>query len=306
MIKTVTLETAKKLKEAGFPQETEFYWNDAHENRLSDGSWDKIPARLLAKNHYYGTSPNDDFYAAPTAEEVLDELPMKIFLEEIVVPIKIYFDETIWIVGYGQMMKNFQIFKESMSLAEAAAKNVFVFKERRSYMKTTMFESREQFEERFWKKVNKTNTCWLWTGGLVLGYGLVYQNKLRKRAHRISYEMFKGVIPERKVIDHLCRNRACVNPDHLEAVSDRTNILRGIGLSAINARKTICKRGHLLSGENLYSGVAYGGSRQCKKCHSYRDRIRDRSGDKKMAEYHKVYYRTVIKPKLDAEKGLLK
>lgn len=81
----------------------------------------------------------------------------------------------------------------------------------------------------------------------------------------MSHELHKGPIPEGLVIDHLCRNRGCVNPDHLEAVTQRENILRGEGLAAANARKTHCPKGHPYSGENLYV-VPSSGRRQCRIC----------------------------------------
>ena len=81
--------------------------------------------------------------------------------------------------------------------------------------------------ERFWSKVDKTDTCWNWIAGRSNGYGMIQINKKHKYAHRVSYEIFKGDIPEGLELDHLCRNRKCVNPDHLEAVSSRENTMRG-------------------------------------------------------------------------------
>lgn len=85
--------------------------------------------------------------------------------------------------------------------------------------------------DRFWAKVDKTDACWLWTGGHNgLGYGR-FQLGRRGRlvyAHRYSYELAKGAIPDDLVIDHLCRTSACVNPDHLEPVTIRENHMRGV------------------------------------------------------------------------------
>lgn len=119
--------------------------------------------------------------------------------------------------------------------------------------------------ERFWSKVNKTDTCWLWTACITPnGYGLFkYKGKV-ERAHRIAYQVDKGDIPKGLVIDHLCRIKHCVNPDHLEAVTQRENVLRGESLAAINARKTHCKRGDKLSGDNLY--LDFKGKRYCRIC----------------------------------------
>ena len=117
---------------------------------------------------------------------------------------------------------------------------------------------------RFAATIQFTDSCWLWRGYIdPKGYGRFYWNKREGRAHRFSYETFIGPIPDGLTIDHLCRVRHCVWPDHLEAVSSRINILRGAGISARNARKTHCKRGHPLSGGNLYVNS---GSRFCREC----------------------------------------
>ncbi len=104
------------------------------------------------------------------------------------------------------------------------------------------------FEEKFLAKVDKSDSCWNWTGLIsIYGYGVFYDGKRTIHAHRFSYELHKRKIPKGLVVDHLCRNRKCVNPDHLEAVTQRVNILRGESHQAKNARKTHCIRGHKLT-----------------------------------------------------------
>ena len=108
-------------------------------------------------------------------------------------------------------------------------------------------------ERAFWEKVNKTDTCWLWTGWInSSGYGnFVFERKIYG-AHRFSIELSGQTIANGWVVDHACRNRACINPDHLRVVTEKTNILQNSdGASARNAVKTHCKKGHLLSGDNL-------------------------------------------------------
>lgn len=87
--------------------------------------------------------------------------------------------------------------------------------------------------------------CWIWSGyRYPRGYGKACFGGRYVSAHRLSYVVNKGPIPEGLVIDHLCRNILCVNPDHLEAVTMRENVLRGVGLTAVNNLKTHCVNGH--------------------------------------------------------------
>lgn len=127
----------------------------------------------------------------------------------------------------------------------------------------------------FWAKVEKTDGCWLWTGMLAWnGYGLFYVAKRLKRAHRIAYAELAGPIPEGLSLDHLCRVRHCVNPAHLEPVPNRTNVLRGEGITAQNARKTECIRGHALSPDNTRWS---NGTRKCRACDKLRSARKLRS-----------------------------
>lgn len=119
--------------------------------------------------------------------------------------------------------------------------------------------------ERFWSKVDKSGVCWNWTASKKYkNYGQFWYKGRNDFAHRVSYELCKGVIPDGLQIDHLCRNPSCVNPDHLEAVTQKENILRGVGLSAQRARQTHCKNGHPLSGDNLRRDKKF--RRICKTC----------------------------------------
>ncbi|WP_227412199.1 HNH endonuclease signature motif containing protein [Cryobacterium sp. BB736] len=115
--------------------------------------------------------------------------------------------------------------------------------------------------DRFLEKVTPgDNGCIEWTGGLNgVGYGQFYlgrklsPNTGKGYAHRWAYEHYVGPIPEGMHLDHLCRNRKCVNPEHLEPVTLRENLLRGIGPSAVHAKKTHCPAGHEYAGDNLYN-----------------------------------------------------
>lgn len=108
-------------------------------------------------------------------------------------------------------------------------------------------------EERFWAKVEKSDGCWLWTGAkTTTGYGSVWLDGRSVKAHRVAYELLVGRIPDGLTIDHLCRVRLCVNPAHLEPVTNRENTLRSPQSEAsVNARKTHCPKGHPYEGRNL-------------------------------------------------------
>ena len=122
--------------------------------------------------------------------------------------------------------------------------------------------TRRPVAERFWEKVERSLGCWLWTGALFQASG--YGQFSHTSAHRVGYELQVGPIPEGFTIDHLCRNRACVRGDHLEAVTMKENLLRGNGWSGRNVRKTHCKWGHPFDEKNTH--WLKGGGRRCLAC----------------------------------------
>lgn len=118
---------------------------------------------------------------------------------------------------------------------------------------------------RFMAKFHREGECWVWHAFKTRdGYGRFRTGVLSGGAHRASYEHFTGPIPAGLQVDHLCRNRACVRPDHLEAVSQQENVRRGVGITATNKRKTHCSEGHAFSPENTYIGAR--GNRFCRTC----------------------------------------
>jgi hypothetical protein len=123
--------------------------------------------------------------------------------------------------------------------------------------------------ERFEAYTERVGACRLWTGRLNRsGYGVTTVSGRSVLAHRWSYEHFVGPIPEGVEPDHLCRNRACVEPIHLELVTHRENVLRGKSVFAEHARKTHCSQGHEFTPENTYRRGANG--RGCRECNRIR------------------------------------
>lgn len=130
---------------------------------------------------------------------------------------------------------------------------------------TTLILDRK-VEARFWANVNKEcyesqynlTLCWEWTGTLDKdGYGM----HSRGLAHRVAWMLLRGEIPEGLELDHLCRNRSCVNPDHLEPVTHQENLNRG--LRGMRARSGRCRNGHEVTGDNARPSGRYV---QCKMC----------------------------------------
>lgn len=127
---------------------------------------------------------------------------------------------------------------------------------------------------RFWSKVDRSDPdgCWPWIAKTrSMGYGYFHWQGQQRPAHRVSWQLLRGEIPANADLDHLCRNRVCVNPAHLEPVTHHVNVLRGEGFSGKNARKTHCPQGHEYSPENTIvrtkgDGKSTWTSRECRIC----------------------------------------
>lgn len=102
--------------------------------------------------------------------------------------------------------------------------------------------------------------CWEWTGARSDGYGHIRSAGAVRLAHRVVWETLVGPVPEGMELDHLCRNRGCVNPDHMQVVTHRTNGLRGYGAAGQHARKALCPRGH------PYDMIVKNGGRTARGC----------------------------------------
>lgn len=107
--------------------------------------------------------------------------------------------------------------------------------------------------------------CWMWMGSLSTKYGTYYRLGRNYAAHRLVFLALGGAIPDGLVLHHKCRNCWCVNPDHLEPLSNKANVLAGTSPTAANGRKTHCYRGHPLSGDNLLRKNR--SLRECRTCY---------------------------------------
>lgn len=127
----------------------------------------------------------------------------------------------------------------------------------------------ERLSNRFWPKV-EVGLCWHWlstTGGQPgRTYGTISVAGGMWYAHRVAWELLVGPIPEDMTIDHLCRNRYCVNPDHMELVTRAENVRRGETAAVRRNRNRICKKGHPIIGENVYVTNAAKGWARCRTC----------------------------------------
>lgn len=151
----------------------------------------------------------------------------------------------------------------------------------------------------FWSRVAFSQAgCWNWTGcKSLLGYGKLKIDGKYWMAHRFAYNEVVDTLPRHEPkgyeLDHLCRNPSCVRPDHLELVTHRENVLRGVATSAIHAKKTYCPVGHPLYGPNLYVPPS-GNVRMCRACRKVQSKHGNRKRYKAKREdvlaYQRAWY----------------
>lgn len=135
--------------------------------------------------------------------------------------------------------------------------------------------------DEIWDKVSERalpsepdkDSCWPWPGSLTSsGYGKVSWYGMEYLVHRIAYQALVGDVPDGLELDHLCRVRSCFNPSHLEAVTHRENVLRGVSFAAVHSQLTHCRQGHEFTPENTY--VTTQGARRCRTCKAAHQRSR--------------------------------
>lgn len=155
--------------------------------------------------------------------------------------------------------------------------------------------TRTRFES---KVVLAESGCWEWSGAhfQTTGYAIFSMKSAtdgRWRptvAHRVSYELYVGPIPDGFQLDHVCRNRGCVNPVHLEPVTARVNTLRGQAPSAVSVRENRCQQGHEFTPENTIFRPNRPGKRECRECVRARDRARNTT-EHRRAHYRALYWK---------------
>ena len=131
----------------------------------------------------------------------------------------------------------------------------------------------QKLPERFMARVEKdaSTGCWFWLGQLMPnGYGTFGIFRRNFYAHRVAYALWRGPIPSAHDVDHLCRVRRCVNPNHLEAVTRRENLYRGNGPLVMKRLRTHCIHGHPFDAVNTY---IYRGMRHCRACGAARQKV---------------------------------
>jgi len=138
-----------------------------------------------------------------------------------------------------------------------------------------MVSAVERFNDKYVPDPN--SGCWLWIGSLnQAGYGQLQVNGRKELAHRFSVNEFQGKQIGSNTVDHLCKNKICVNPNHLEVVTFQENLLRSNGMAAVNQAKTTCDKGHPLDGLRACKTTISGMTRYCKTCANERNAIRYR------------------------------
>lgn len=166
---------------------------------------------------------------------------------------------------------------------------------RKALFKGTPRQPRSTWDRFNSRLVPGSGDCWGWSGAYFkqTGYTLLVMRSQDGKwrptvAHRIAYELYIAEIPPGLVIDHLCRNRGCVNPWHMEPVTRGENVRRGEAPSAVTVRENRCNRGHELTAEN--SIIRLNGKRECRECVRARDRLRNKTEERR-AHYRAAYRR---------------
>lgn len=170
-----------------------------------------------------------------------------------------------------------------MSIIETTSREEWLDKRR----PLARMETEERGRERFLSMTEvDVNGCWVWQGCIGPGgYGRFKTQSISRTAHRWAYALFRGGLQDGMVIDHLCRNRACVNPDHLEQVTQAENVRRGLS----GELKTHCKRRHLLPAERNSTGRRV--CKTCKQIEWQRRRDADPDGFREDARLRQARYR---------------